>query len=204
MMTPASYLATTASAMTPAFFVCRGPVAWHWQLGTVDASDRFTMIGWRTIPPRVDGGMPVPVAQVLAAALATVADVAFIGGDAAITRARTAAAAMRAFDLPQQPWSQQAQTVLLLDRHSSSIEIDRTSLRNLLSNDWKSHTASLAGTGVLGAVRPGVDGDVAGILSFTAAFESRVTDALADEARRTGFAWIELDEAAFAEALAEG
>ncbi|WP_292998840.1 hypothetical protein [Nevskia sp.] len=188
--------------MTDALIACRGAVALHWHLGVVSAREHFAMIGWRTSPPSVDGGIPVSVVQVLATALASIADIAFIGADGTVITARSVDDATQAFDLPQQPWTLQAQTILLLQPRFTSIALDRSGIRRILSDDWKSQVQSLAGAGVVGAVRPGVDGDVAGICSLTAEIESRLIDALSREARKAGFAWIECDESAFAEALA--
>jgi hypothetical protein len=48
-----------------------------------------------------------------------------------------------------------------------------------------------------GIVRPGVDGDVAGLLSRTDAFEQNVLAAVESDTLRAGFEWAQLSEEAF-------
>ncbi|WP_157381731.1 hypothetical protein [Burkholderia ubonensis] len=50
-------------------------------------------------------------------------------------------------------------------------------------------------------MRPGDDGDIAGILPLTAAFTRVLTDALQTEAHHAGFAWQSLPEHEFTTAL---
>jgi hypothetical protein len=74
-------------------------------------------------------------------------------------------------------------------------------LRALFGEDWTKHAASLAPVGIdgiEGILRPGVDGDVAGLLSLTDAFDQVVLAGLESETRRAGFDWALLPEMEFA------
>jgi hypothetical protein len=54
--------------------------------------------------------------------------------------------------------------------------------------------AALARLGIVGTVRPGVDGDVAGLLSLTAGFDDALLRALEYEAKLALFRWSVLTE----------
>ena len=69
----------------------------------------------------------------------------------------------------------------------------------LLDDDWIGRATAL---GAQGAVRPGVDGDVAGLWVTSSALMPRVLEALEARAREAGWACKALSEEAFAQALA--
>ncbi len=60
----------------------------------------------------------------------------------------------------------------------------------------------LASLGVAAIVRPGVDGDVAGIMSASDSFERQLLSSLEREASQSGFSWRVLPEDRFADELA--
>jgi hypothetical protein len=106
--------------------------------------------------------------------------------------------ARRLFDDAGFPWWLQGQVVLLSEPDAPPPEIDEESLLALFGEEWTGHAASLAPAGVEGVVRPGVDGDVAGLLSLNDGFEEAVLGALETETRLAGFEWALLTEQAFA------
>ena len=106
--------------------------------------------------------------------------------------------AVRLFDDAGFPWWMQGQVVLLSDPDTPPLEIGQASLLALFDDDWTKQAALLARVGVRGIVRPGVDGDVAGLLSLTDAFEQAVLGALERETRVAGIAWSLVPETAFA------
>jgi hypothetical protein len=97
--------------------------------------------------------------------------------------------AVRLFDDAGFPWWLQGQVVVLSKPEAPPPEIDEETLLALTGEEWTSIAARLALAGVDGVLRPGVDGDVAGLLSLTDAFEQVVLAALESETRRAGFDW---------------
>src|SRR5262249_39298672 len=93
----------------------------------------------------------------------------------ALVSTRHPGTAMRLFDDAGFPWWQQGQIVLLVgadqsqrDAEREELEtFDKEALLGLFDDEWTTRAASLAATGVKGVLRPGVDGDVAGLLSLT-------------------------------------
>lgn len=67
--------------------------------------------------------------------------------------------------------------------------------------DWARHIDQLTSSGVVGLLRPGVDGDVAGLFSFTRQTHHNLLNALEQEARRAGLSWMLVSEADFAQRL---
>jgi hypothetical protein len=106
--------------------------------------------------------------------------------------------AMRLFDDPAFPWWLQGQVVLLSQPDGPPPEIDEDMLVPLFAEDWTKHAAALVPLGVEAVLCPAADGDFAGLLSLTDAFEQVVLAALESETRRAGFDWALLSEEAFA------
>jgi len=103
------------------------------------------------------------------------------------------------FDDAGFPWWQQGQVVLLSKADAPPPGIDGETLLALFEDDWTKRAASqLAPGGIEGILRPGVDGDVAGLLSLTDAFEQVSLEVLQRETRHDGFDWALLPEKAFA------
>ena len=110
---------------------------------------------------------------------------------------RRAKTAMRLFDDGGFPWWLQGQVVVLSAPVALPPDLNEADLLSLFDEDWARRAASLAGLDVDGVVRPGVDGDVAGLLSLTQPFGERVLAALEHEARAEGFEWDVVSEVAF-------
>lgn len=105
---------------------------------------------------------------------------------------------MQAFDDAGYPWWLQGQVLLLSPPDAAPPVIERHQLLDLFEEDWSREVATLAAAGVAGIVRPGVDGDLAGLLSFTTGFEDALLAALEHEARGASFEWSVVAEEAFA------
>lgn len=115
---------------------------------------------------------------------------------------RAAQAAARMFDDGGYPWHLQGQATVLSLRDAAPPDIDRQSLLSLIADDWAQQLAQLQCSGIVGGLRPGVDGDVAGVLSLSDGFTGDLLDALEHEARRAGFDWQRLPETDFMDTLA--
>jgi hypothetical protein len=112
---------------------------------------------------------------------------------------------LRLFDDEGFPWWMQGQIVLLSPPDSPPPGCDEQQLLALFDNDsWTAHAAALAADRVEAIVRPGVDGDVAGLLAFSESFEREVLAALEREARSLGAAWAIVPEQLFAAKLGVG
>lgn len=75
-------------------------------------------------------------------------------------------------------------------------------LEELIEPGWSKELPTLAQAGVRAVLRPGVDGDVAGLLAADAPLRQRVIEAIAQSARQAGVAFDMLNEAGFLKALA--
>jgi len=116
----------------------------------------------------------------------------------ALMSTRRPETAIRLFDDASFPWWMQGQVVLLSDLEAPPPDIDKDALLALFGEDWTKRAAPLAAAGVEGIMRPGVDGDVAGLLSLRNECEQVVLDALERETRLAGFDWALVPEEAFA------
>jgi hypothetical protein len=116
----------------------------------------------------------------------------------ALTSTRRPETARRLFDDGAIPWWLQGQVVLLSEPDAPPPDIDEESLLGLFGEEWARRAVSLAPAGVAGVVRPGVDGDVAGLLTLAEPFEQVVLAALERETQLAGFDWEQLLESEFA------
>lgn len=114
------------------------------------------------------------------------------------TRSPEVAATM--FDVPAFPWWMQAQRALLTHPDAGVPTLNWPATARLLEGDSSPAETALGDT-LLGTLAPGVDGDVAVLTTSTDAVEAAVLERLTLEARRAGFEWTPLSEAAFAEGL---
>jgi hypothetical protein len=124
----------------------------------------------------------------------------------ALVSTRHPETAMRLFDDAGFPWWQQGQIILLAGDERSQPNgeredlagWDRDTLLDLFDDDWTTRAALLASKGIVGVVRPGVDGDVAGLLSLPEGFLHTALEAVARQARLAGFDWEIVSEDALA------
>jgi hypothetical protein len=115
----------------------------------------------------------------------------------ALMSTRRPETAMRLFDDAGFPWWMQGQVVLLSEPEAPPPDIDEDTLLALFGDEWTKRAAALSPLGIKGILRPGVDGDVAGLLSVTDAFEQVVLAALESESQRAEIDWALLPESAF-------
>ncbi|SAI59196.1 Uncharacterised protein [Bordetella ansorpii] len=112
-------------------------------------------------------------------------------------RSETAAAL---FDVGQWPWWQQGQFVLLSAPDAAPPSISRDTLISIFHGEWNEHLTELREMGVVGVLRPGVDGDVFAVLFLTRQFRDALLQSLAQYAKQAGYAWSLLSEEEFTEA----
>ena len=179
---------------------CRDARAAHWQLGPLPPDrGRLTLLAWTGSPGTVDSGVPGEIAGVLARSWTSIARVTFpssLTGATRIVSTRDRDAVVRAFDDPAFPWWMQGQVLLLSEPDRDPPAVDEPGLRALLEEDWARTATALEGRGVNGVVRPGVDGDVAGLLALSDPFDGRMMQTLEREARLAGLAWSLVPESA--------
>jgi hypothetical protein len=120
----------------------------------------------------------------------------FPGGRAWVSTLRASSAAAL-FDRAAFPWWAQGQVVLLSRPDGAPPSVCDTTLRDLGTDDWALRAMALRDAGVLGVMRPGVDGDLAGVLSLDAAFDASFVAALAESARAEAIAFEEAPEPGF-------
>jgi hypothetical protein len=109
--------------------------------------------------------------------------------------------AVSAFDAEMFSWSLQGQALLV-----SGVDVSRPRVAwdemMLITGRESTITAEMLGSMKVDAiVFPGVDGDVAGLLSVDAHVEAHILQELRAEGEAAGFAWRDLPEDEFAEAL---
>jgi hypothetical protein len=111
---------------------------------------------------------------------------------------------LRVFDDEGFPWWMQGQIALLSKPDAPPPDIDEPQLLALFDDDWTARAAALAAERVEGIVRPGVDGDVAGVLTLSTAFEQAILAAIEREAHAAGAEWTVVSEELFAAKLGSG
>lgn len=115
---------------------------------------------------------------------------------------RNAETAARMFDLAGFDWTQQGQLALVSIAEALPPVLDRATILDLLSDGWLQRCAEFEGGPVRVVLRPGIDGDVAGLFSADSQVESRLLDALAEACQAAGATWSEAeDEQGFADRL---
>lgn len=115
---------------------------------------------------------------------------------ATLVSTRSPAVALLAFDDAGFPWWLQGQALLLSAPDAAPPDVNEPTLRALFEDEWVEEAARLAALDVLGVVRPGVDGDLAGVLASSEAFDHGLLEALERETRRAGLTWSIVEEAA--------
>lgn len=105
-----------------------------------------------------------------------------------------ASSAQRLFDDGGFPWWLQAQAAVLSPRGAPPPDIDVASWPALLDERWLDAASALREARIDAVVRPGVDGAVAGLLTWHDATEHRLLTALSQETARAGLTWHECDE----------
>lgn len=156
-------------------------------------------------------------ARILTEVRTRTAEVSSVGSTGLLERARAAferapatitlvstrdpSTAATLFEDPGYPWHLQGQVAILSALDSGTPAIDRETLLSLLESRWDDKVSQLLSAGIAGFIRPGVEGDIAGV--FTLAEESRqaLLHALERAARDAGFDWRLLSEREFVDTL---
>lgn len=116
------------------------------------------------------------------------------------TRAPTLATLL--FSDPDFPWHLQGQAAILSMPHQHVPAVDYTTLSALVDGHWEDRAEGLHSAGIAGLIRPGVDGDVLGIYTFTQQFHEQITSALERTTQSAGLAWARLSERDFSDLIA--
>lgn len=103
---------------------------------------------------------------------------------------RSADLARRMFQVTGFDWSEQGQIALLSDAEAPPPELDRQAVVELTSDAWATRCLALSSASVFGALRPGVDGDVAGLFCATEEFHRIAIEALKSSSVAAGAEWI--------------
>lgn len=119
----------------------------------------------------------------------------------ALLSTRSPKMAARLFGDSAYPWRLQGQVAVLSALDAEPPRIDRKTLLSLIGDDWTKHAAQLHSCGIVGVLRPGVDGDIAGVLSLTDEFTATLIKALERAARLAKFNWLWLSENGFIDML---
>jgi hypothetical protein len=110
--------------------------------------------------------------------------------------------AVKAFEDAWYSWHLQSQIILLSAPDAAPPEIDRWMLLSLINGDWTMRIMDhLRSTGILCILRPGVDGDVIGMIPILPEFKNTLLETLMNQARRTQFDWLLLSEQDFTDKL---
>lgn len=106
------------------------------------------------------------------------------------------------FDDPGFPWWLQGQGALIT-RGESLPELDRAMLLAATDPAFTVTQAALSDLGAVALVRPGVDGDVAGIASPSGDVEAEILSSLEAAASEARMGWLLVDEESFATFLSD-
>lgn len=128
---------------------------------------------------------------------------AMSGPDACWRRERLAQAAESLFDHPVFAWTLRAQLACVCAADVALPAPSQSFVDAMLDEDWTDQLPGLFRHGVQAVLRPGVDGDVALLVSATTAVEARIRDALVRAATATGVRLCELSEEDFAQRQGE-
>ena len=163
--------------------ICDYPLSSDWQLGPLPPSQgRLELLGWVCADEAMEGGVPLPVRQLLARVWVGMARLEYLFHDhpGRSAWARLMPRALRGHLLPRWvnstdpsqaqalfhdsgcQWSLQGQVLLLSEIQSPMPRLEAVPLDVLLSDDWCQLAPPLRAAGVKAVVRPGVDGAVAG------------------------------------------
>ncbi len=100
------------------------------------------------------------------------------------------------------PWWLQGQSVLL-SLANSEVAPERARLLKLMDPQRALRREDLTALSLLAVVQPGVDGDVAAVVSLSVDVEGEILAAIEREARECGFKWLLVSESDFADTLSE-
>ena len=186
-----------------ALFACRGQLDQRWELpAPLSKSVEQVIIGWSVSPTPVDAGLPEPVANVLSNALVRHFLVTYPtnkGRRISFVHAREREGVRSAFDDAYFDWSQKQQCLFLSPTQAPPPELSENDLIRVLQSKTLYELTDL---GVNGLVLPGVDGDVAGIYTFTQDLQHQLLGDIGAACDEAGSRLQFVSEVEFIEALA--
>src|SRR5690606_3733254 len=113
-----------------------------------------------------------------------------------------ATVARQLFDDPGFPWWMQGQ-IALISAAETSAALERATLLKLMDPMQPIHRADLSALSLKAVIQPGVDGDVAAIISVDAETDAAIVGAIESSARESGFQWKATSEGDFARVLGD-
>jgi hypothetical protein len=213
--------------------VCEEVTDPKWQL-PLPSAGRLLIVGWTLQHERAEAGVPDEVAAVLARALAGTAKVTFPSSSAHSETGETSSRLLQPSRMAERwaslwsnapatfhlvttrepevakslfadsafPWWLQGQIAILTPADQGSPDLDRSSILSAIrGSDW----APPGVTGQIEAiVRPGVDGDVMGVVALDGGFERVLEHSLRQQAAAGGFDYRLVSERDLTEELATG
>jgi hypothetical protein len=114
---------------------------------------------------------------------------------------RQSEVAQSAFDASLFSWEMQGQVLLVSPPQRPLPALEWTDMLSITGRQSAITGDALRGIGVEALVFPGVDGDVAGVVSSTSAVEERILTELRAEAEAAGFSWRTVTENDFMQVL---
>jgi hypothetical protein len=93
--------------------------------------------------------------------------------------------------------------IVLISPRGALAELDRGTLLKLMDPMHPMGRADLCALSLRAVVQPGVDGEVAAVISLDAETDAQIVAAIESSAREAGFHWRILPEADFAKALSD-
>ena len=185
-------------------FACRGQFDQRWELPIPQSkSVEQAIIGWSVSPTPVDAGLPEPVVKVLSNALVRNLLVTYPtkkGHRVSFVHARENEGVRSAFDDAYFDWSQKHQCLFLSPTEAPPPQLSENDLIRVRRGEALDEVTNV---GVNGLVLPGVDGDVAGLYTFSQHLQTQILDDLSDACNKAGTHLQFVSEVELIEALAE-
>jgi hypothetical protein len=119
-----------------------------------------------------------------------------------LVSATSSSVACQLFDDPGFPWWMQGQ-IVLISAAEPSAALNRLTLLKLMNPMQPMRGADLRALSLKAVVQPGVDGDVAAIMSADTETDAAIVAAIESSARDAGFQWRTVPEAEFARVLSD-
>lgn len=112
---------------------------------------------------------------------------------------KRAGAVLPMFNDPLYPWWLQGQAALLSEKQKGMPALNRPLILSLLNHDWFNQIDTLTSLGIQGVFTAGVDGDIAGLYSFSLEFESHFFKQLKNQCSAVNIPCNEYNETEFAQ-----
>jgi len=206
----------------PAILLCNNPHAAFWQLGDLPSSDGpVHLLGWRGFSS-VDAGPPAPVIDVICRSLVTNTAVTFLASDVptddpdvtgtarsagffshlrgrplSTVTTQQAGKLRKAFTDAGAPWTLQGQVLLGSQPDDVPKGLGSGDLTEFLGDRWYDRINNL-----LWILRPGVDGDVAGIRASSPQNSEVLFSTMSKLCSQAEIDWLVVEEDEFGDQLA--